>query len=385
MRGYSSVGVVAFPIVVAGCLMASAAEMSVLPLPDDARCAGWAIAFSPDGRLLVASVRLEPSESNRIVVWDVATQQILTTIPVPGNRGGAVALAFSPDSRLLASAHGTGEIRLWTVNDWKPMELRGGTDPTPVGGCRVAFSPDGRWLAQGDGSSPPITVWDVASRRMQVSLKTGGDTWALRFLPDGKSLAVAVVFCAKRGRATQARGELQFWDIESGKRQRSVPGFGAWELPYKLRVSGRLGVAGYGMTLSSDARLVATSDWNRITVWDAATGRALPSGAHGVAVMKTVFSPDDSTLATTAEGYGTPNDSAAVMLWSTTTGRLIDSLKHPGRTWLIGLAFSADGKFVATTTNSHAPTEIPNRVYLWNLSSDGKKPSQSPSLNRRGQ
>jgi WD40 repeat protein len=52
-------------------------------------------------------------------------------------------LAFSPDSKLLASASRDGTVRLWSVETGLEIHtLRGHTDWV----TRVAFSPDGRRL-----------------------------------------------------------------------------------------------------------------------------------------------------------------------------------------------------------------------------------------------
>jgi WD40 repeat protein len=87
--------------------------------------------------------------------------------------------------------------------------------------------------------------------------------------------------------------------------------------------------------------------------------------------MQSVFSPDGGMLATSADGPGTQNDSAAVMLWGMTTGKLLSSLKHPPPAWILGLAFSADGNLVATTAT--------NGAYLWNLIGFGQTPNVPPS------
>jgi WD40 repeat protein len=52
----------------------------------------------------------------------------------------------------------------------------------------LAFSPDGRTLAAGTGRGE-VELWDVASGRRRSTLRghTGG-VWALVFAPDGQTL-----------------------------------------------------------------------------------------------------------------------------------------------------------------------------------------------------
>jgi WD40 repeat protein len=137
----------------------------------------WAVAFSPDGRLLAtgfASVQL----------WDMATGERLQTFTGVGP--GVSAMAFSPDGRLLATADSDGTVRLWDPATGEHRALTGHT-----GNVRgVAFSPDGRLLATG-GRDKTARLWDPATGEQLHILVKHGSVWGVAFSPDGRLLATA--------------------------------------------------------------------------------------------------------------------------------------------------------------------------------------------------
>ncbi len=77
-----------------------------------------------------------------IVVWD---QKTYTQVRVlQGNTGGSTFVAFSPDSKTLASTGADGVVRLWSVTTGELVSTPG---DKLGGGTRLRFSEDGRRLA----------------------------------------------------------------------------------------------------------------------------------------------------------------------------------------------------------------------------------------------
>ncbi len=112
---------------------------------------GWAIAFSPDGRLLAS-----PRDNRSVGIWDVRTGELVRE--VEPNVGAAVlALDFSSDGRTLAVSGGDSFASLWDVATGAqigPRLTAGGR------GSKVDFSPDGTTLLQTHANGRGA-VWDV--------------------------------------------------------------------------------------------------------------------------------------------------------------------------------------------------------------------------------
>ncbi len=342
-------------------------QRDVLPVPNH----GFphSLVFSPDGNLLAAKTGISTGQG--ITRWDVSTRQVLKTICLsePVN---CYCLAFSPDGKVLAAGYSHNGFRLWDLATGKARE------PSPESAgyvTHLAFSHDGAVLAAaGDHrlkhaakSAPHETVdlWSVQTGRQLAILDSGWGVRSLRFLPDGKTLAIA----REAGRASGARqlgtAEVQIWDLATFQQQKRLGGFPSWDrsaLKVFLRNVRCGGVSGFGMSLSPDGRRLATSELEKVAISDVATGATTLLGTHPVAVFSLVFSHDSQTLATLAEGYGIADGEArAVRLWDLASRKQIAVLNHPGQR-VSEIAFSPDGQLIATATFSSAG------LYLWKLS-----------------
>jgi WD40 repeat protein len=149
------------------------------------------VLFSPDGATLaVAHWSASERQAGQVTLWDLTTA---TKRPSTGRSlgGSVVCLAFAPDGKTLAVGYRTGFIQLWDVvagaelNVWQGDPAKAGDPPTVddqrlVG--RLAFAPDGKTLASahgyltlqtrggistsgGLGTSFPIRLWDVDTVR----------------------------------------------------------------------------------------------------------------------------------------------------------------------------------------------------------------------------
>ena len=153
------------------------------------------IAFSPDGRFFARSA------GRNVLLWYAGRTYKKT---LTGHTGDVTSVAFSHDSRTLASSSVDTTVRLWDVEtDAHKATFAGHTERV----VSVAFSSDGRLLASGSDDNT-IILWDVdtGEPRTTIVAHTNGIN-DVAFSPDGKTLAS----CGYRYDTT-----LKLWDVASG-------------------------------------------------------------------------------------------------------------------------------------------------------------------------
>ena len=349
------------------------------------------LLFAADGRRLVSA-----GSDGTLRSWQVdAGSQVAGRVISMNGLGPIRALAASPDGQWLAFGSDSGQLCLWRWLADGPEEAAcdpAWRDEAPV--TTVFFSPKGRWLATTctgacKGFSAPVRLYDLSMKRAERGPKslvphsalTEPALMAIAFSPDETRLAAAYGYVA------------ELWDLTQPDPPASVagtyPGGGGWITTLDISADGRWLALGSGG--SNDVRLwrlsgnpgdpgapiilsghggpvtvvrfggghwlaSAASDGS-LNLWDLASPvlRSTPLRGHDLSIDGLRFSLEGDPTRLVSWGKGEP-----ARLW-----RLPDSgadplvLRAPVSPLLMGMAVSADGRWIASSSQGD------NQLALW--------------------
>jgi WD40 repeat protein/serine/threonine protein kinase len=319
-----------------------------------------ALAFARDGMTLAAG-----AEDHAVLLWDVKPLRMRSTLH--GHLGPVVGLAFSPDSKLLASVGG-GSARLW---DAEAAQARGempwsaeprSIDFAPDGNTLLvagypvndrvrtgvaklfhvadrqvvasfqwdkgalhsaAFTPDGRGIALG-GETGVVNLWRPTPPAEPVFARHHADVRSLAFDPAGPLLATA-----------GSDKVIKFWNLADGQLQMSLRG-------HEALVS--------CITFAPDGKLLASGSFdNTVRLWDVSTGQEVAKlEGHGLdqpdrrGIHCLAISPNNQVLATAGKDF-------VLMLWNLNT-RKVQAALRGHRAPVRAVAFSPDNTKVASAS-----------------------------------
>ncbi len=243
-------------------------------------------------------------------------------------------LAFGPDGKMLASAGGgDGTARVWHLSDGTCFSVLKG-QVSFIGSSRpfvrgVAFNPDGRLLATcgGDGT---VKLWIVGIGQCVATFRHRGIVDAVAFDPEGKRFAAL------------NSGGVHLWSLQTEKPwtyQTEKPEAVYEDMTGMWR---SLAFAPNGKLLFASADPVGNArDLPTLRIWDPETNKLAfqLQGRERRAFSALAFSPDGKTLAT--GGRACP-----VQLWDVATGKNTATFAdRPGG--ICALTFSPNGKILA--------------------------------------
>lgn len=260
-------------------------------------------AFAADRRLLAVG-----GKNGQLRIWDLVGDKLVASINMPTAHLGRVSsLAVFGDGRLAASGGEDQTFRVWSLGDGRLVKVV----KSSYGGQTVAVSGDGSrmYVTRSDG----VDVLDTTSWNAIGALRTPGPVQAVAASTDS-----SLVLTAGGGQS-----QMTAWDRDG----RAI--WSEW-------------AQGSCAALSADGRSALAMRGQKIVLLDAATGAAraeLQPSSDGSSVYTCAFSPDGRIAAT--GGSNVP-----ISLWDVSTGTLLRST--PVREYIQSIAFSADGKLIAT-------------------------------------
>ncbi|MEV7625269.1 WD40 repeat domain-containing protein [Actinoplanes sp. NPDC089786] len=224
-----------------------------------------------------------------------------------------LAMAVSPDQRLLVTGDQNGRLRIW--------KLPGGELQGPLIGhtkriIAIAISPDGKTIATG-GHDRIIRLWNTHSRSLITTIDPD-PVWtaSLAITPDGSTLI-----------SGGALGNLRLWRLPGGTHLKRLTG-------HTSHIA--------AMAVSPDGTLLATGSYDHtIRLWRLPSGK--PAGVlrgHTRHILTMAITPDGTLLASAGKDR-------VIRLWHLPSGEPAGELR--GHTWQVEcLRISPDGLLLAS-------------------------------------
>lgn len=266
------------------------------------------VAFSPDSKLIASG-----SWDNTIKIWDAATGVQLRALN--GHTNSVTSVAFSPDGKLLASASMDYTAKIWDALTGQVLHT---LTKHSLQVQSVAISRDNTTLATA-GTDNLIILWNLQTGK-EIRTLSGHESQvsSVAFGPDGTTLASA-----------SWDHFVRVWNTTTG------------EVIHKLEAPGAL----MSVAFSADGRTIASAGFRSIIkAWDASSGQELYTQVAGAEwVFPVAFSPDSKTLVTGSNSL----DEHTVKAWDARTGKELPLFAAYKHSRIFSLAFSPDGGTLA--------------------------------------
>jgi eukaryotic-like serine/threonine-protein kinase len=283
------------------------------------------VAWSPDSRRIASS-----GVNGTVQVWDASDGGHPFT---HGGQTNVGAAAWSPDGQRIASSNGTVEVWNATTGELLVSYQAQASDQISHEGMQiaprsVAWSPDGQRIVSAAGT---VHVWDAMSGRQLFSYQgQSSNVVAVAWSPDGRHIA-----------SMSLDNPVQVWDATTGEHTLT------YGEPNQLFITG-------GLAWSPDSGRIVSLRLGGVDVWDARTGEhTLTYLGHQSNVNAAAWSPDSKFIVS-------GSDDGTAQVWSSLDGRRILTFglevpknggTYTGHGKVYSVAWSPDGKHIASGTS----------------------------------
>ena len=278
--------------------------------------AAYQSAWAPNGKQVAVASTLG------IFLYDADLAAMTASIDVTSTVldplvGPITALAYSPDSQIIAAGLADGGIQWWDVDGGQRLgSIRAFNSAVQT----VTFAPDGNSLAAGSlDKTNAIRRWQVSDGKSLQSFAEAAAVLRIAYSGDGQSLAAATT------------GKLQVWDIVSGRLDDSI-GTTA-ELVESLAVFPK-------GTLSTPSASLQAS----LTVWNLSGGAAVVA-LRGPGLLRSTANSDHAALSPNGQLLAVGSLANGVRLYELSSGKLAGNF-DPALGVIREMRFSPDGGFL---------------------------------------
>jgi len=278
-----------------------------------------------------------------------------------GHKERVTSVAYSPDSRWIATAAYDGTARIWDAKTGKE-ERRLDVPATKQGApsstahlSRILFSPDNELVVVAQQSVPNeagVIVWKRRTGEKVHALAGGAGSFDVS--PDGRLVACGGWDWVDLGVAV-----IRLYDLANGKvvRQMRVQVTGVASLTFSLDGSTLVSEGRVNRPRRGDPEEQRLRDLSGlVSYWDVATGKERRTGLEAVKGTHVALAPDGRTIAV----MGVAGSKSITLRETATSARRVELTGHTGET--MHVAYYPDGRTLASAS-------MDGTVRLWDLPS----------------
>jgi WD40 repeat protein/tRNA A-37 threonylcarbamoyl transferase component Bud32 len=277
----------------------------------------FAVAFSPDGNTLAATV------GHEIRRFSISTGGEYP--PLRGHTNVIRRVAFAPNGEELASIDDDGRLKIWTLSDQRPrLDIK--AHPHLI--FDLAYSSDGTRLVTAGGQfymhgdAGQVRIWNANDGSLVREFSANA----------GAFYAAAFTLDALRVMAGGEDGRVHIWDLASGEEALALRGH--------VEAIWGLAITGDGLRMYTAGGDHLVRHWDATPLPDPESAAASDSGSHELRVTSTAFDPSGERLVSAGMD-------GVIHVRNGTTGEVVRSLP-PLRGQIHAVVFSPNGEQLAS-------------------------------------